>query len=665
MKPSGSQNSNSANFMKVFESLPPEAKHSLVEKKLAPLLDLVPKERAKKVMKSVNNFQSKYTGIPTLDLTRKTKEINGLLDELARDSKRAIVRERSNRDELLTEIVDSMLGWLNDIWTVVYEYNAYFNEAHACLLFVAEVLNTLNNIPGLGGQCRCSIAFLPINLAIRRKGRTIKQFNLAGPSNIDRALLWIWRDLFLSMFAKGIRTEKIPGMLSDIEEILGWKGLERMLYGGSKMGSPNFREDDDEDLDPFMDDGCMEDDSDEDEIEGSWRCPCSLHASHWSTTINGHRTKLRDLVYQHLLGLFELTPSYKIFSSILSISPDAEETEAELLETLSSIAGTSADTLVAALEIHGSEDNPSELMDLLNEHSYLLRPRDAQALQNAVNILSDYAAFRPRALEIAEKELLDTAAAVRAAVRVAFCRVEEKAPGEALAQITKLRSDNPQRQQRVQAWVDSVVTPGSHVAHPMAFAAMIMGFPLAPGMEDGDEMDMLGFLDMDSRDPDLQDLRDEFRPKLRERFEGWVSAVGAMKGGNVMLGKLYFKIVEEMPYFKLNDVTEEMLNRLSERPNKVHVTDAVDGVLSFCKSQRKKLSVRAEKRRKNEAAKKAAASSSSETPTPAPAPTPAPSQNIAQRSGYPFSCFTSSSAAPTAGPSSSTFPGPGGMEDVD
>jgi hypothetical protein len=34
--------------MKLYESLPPEAKQSLVEKKLAPLLDLVPKERAKK-----------------------------------------------------------------------------------------------------------------------------------------------------------------------------------------------------------------------------------------------------------------------------------------------------------------------------------------------------------------------------------------------------------------------------------------------------------------------------------------------------------------------------------------------------------------------------------------------------------------------------------------
>jgi hypothetical protein len=309
-----------------------------------------------------------------------------------------------------------------------------------------------------------------------------------------------------------------------------------------------------------MDEGCEEDET-SDEEEDSWRCPCRLHASHWSDNINQHRTKLRDLVYQHLLTLFELTPSYKIFSSILSISPDSTGTQTELLSTLSSIAGTSADTLVAALDIHGSEGNPSALMALLDEHSYLLRPRDAHVLQAAVSVLSEFGAFHARALQIAEKELLDAATAVRTAVRIAFCRVDEKPRTDVLAEIAKLRSDNPQRHARIDAWVDSVITPGSHPSHPMAFAAMIMGFPLAAGMEDGDDMDMLGYIDMDPRDPDLEDLREEFRPKLRERFDGWVNALSTMKGGNGMLGKLYFKIVEEMPYFKVNDVAEEMLNR--------------------------------------------------------------------------------------------------------
>jgi hypothetical protein len=35
-------------FMRLYNSLPPEARQSLVEKRLAPLLDIIPKERAKK-----------------------------------------------------------------------------------------------------------------------------------------------------------------------------------------------------------------------------------------------------------------------------------------------------------------------------------------------------------------------------------------------------------------------------------------------------------------------------------------------------------------------------------------------------------------------------------------------------------------------------------------
>ncbi|KAJ6615540.1 hypothetical protein B0H10DRAFT_2040928 [Mycena sp. CBHHK59/15] len=656
LKSNGSANLTSANFMKLYDSLPPEARHSLVEKKLAPLLDSVSKERAKKVMQSSNLLQKRYADIPYLDFKGKKKEINSLLDELARDSKRAFVRERSNRDELLAEIIDSILSWLNDIWTVVYTYNVLFEEAHACLLYIAEVLNTLNNTPGIGG-CKCSISQVPVHFSVTQKGKVVKKWAMAGPRNIDRVLLWIWRDLFVSMFAKGKHTEKIPEMLVEIEECWDWQALERLLYGGAKSGSPDYDHDDEDDEASYMDDTCLEETSDEE--DQSWRCPCPLHGSHWSENINEHRMELRDLVHQHLLALFELTPSHKIFSSILAISPDAEETEGELLAIVSRIAGSSADTLVAALDIHGAEGNPAELMALLDAHAYLLRPRDAPVLQAAVGILADFSVSQPRALKLAEKELFDTVATVRAAVRASFCRVEEKAALDGLAEIAKLRSGTVARSHRVDAWVDSVMTPGPPPMHPMAFAAMMMGFPLAPGMDDGEDMDLMGYLDLDQRDPDLEDLREEFRPKLRERFEGWVDTAKDMKGGHALLTKLYVKIFDEMLYLKTSDVTDEMLNRLNEYSGKAHVSDALDSLVSFCKTQRKKLAARADKKRKSEAAKKAATTATSAAPA-----TPAP---IGQRSGFPFSFLSSTQpASSTAGSSSTPFPtGIGGMEDVD
>jgi len=74
-----------------------------------------------------------------------------------------------------------------------------------------------------------------VDVTIKKKsGKIVKTFALRGAHNIDQVLLWIWRDLFVSMSASGGRRgrTKIPQMLVDIEDVLGWQALERLLYGG-------------------------------------------------------------------------------------------------------------------------------------------------------------------------------------------------------------------------------------------------------------------------------------------------------------------------------------------------------------------------------------------------------------------------------------------------
>lgn len=78
---------------------------------------------------------------------------------------------------------------------------------------------------------------LPISVTIKNKhGKTIKNMHVTGPQNVDRILLWIWRDLFVSMSAKGTQQEKnrMKNMLEDIENVLGFETLERLLYGGKR-----------------------------------------------------------------------------------------------------------------------------------------------------------------------------------------------------------------------------------------------------------------------------------------------------------------------------------------------------------------------------------------------------------------------------------------------
>ena len=76
---------------------------------------------------------------------------------------------------------------------------------------------------------------LPVRVTIKdNTGKTVKHMSVLGPQNIDRVLLWIWRDLFVSLFSKGSKCDKdkIPEMLEDIETSLGVYGLEKLLYGG-------------------------------------------------------------------------------------------------------------------------------------------------------------------------------------------------------------------------------------------------------------------------------------------------------------------------------------------------------------------------------------------------------------------------------------------------
>ncbi len=102
-------------------------------------------------MVAATRLQNKYKSAPKLDLQAKKRQVGELLEELARDTKCSIVKERSNRDELLFEIVYGLVSWLKVIWSVVYEYNVQFATAHACLVFVSDALTQLSETSTLGG----------------------------------------------------------------------------------------------------------------------------------------------------------------------------------------------------------------------------------------------------------------------------------------------------------------------------------------------------------------------------------------------------------------------------------------------------------------------------------------------------------------------------------
>ena len=169
--------------------------------------------------------------------------------------------------------------------------------------------------------------------------------------------------------------------------------------------------------------------------------------------------------------------------------------------------------------------------------------------------------------------------------------------------------------------------------NPVALAAMMMGFP-AIEFEEGDE-GLVGALldssthshhgdddfddddDEDEYDDDgggsrrtdwhLTELREEFRPPLKARFDSWVTTAQSIKGGISVLFKLYDRAIVSpatgsgfgMTYILAPDILEEMVSRLSDRPSKHHIADALDALGKFGKLVRKLRKAQAELRAKN------------------------------------------------------------------
>lgn len=362
-----------------------------------------------------------------------------------------------------------------------------------------------------------------------------------------------------------------------------------------------------------------DEDGPDDEV-GDHVCICQYHARHWTSHINLQRTHLRRLVRQRLYEIFCLTPSYELYTSILSISDNSSIARIDLCAVLADIADSSSDTLAAALDIHASEGEAGLVSALLNEHSYLLRPRDFPALQTAALVLSYSPAHLPRATQLLETELIDAIHAVRAAIHMSFSRILEPAQQADLTRILKLSPGSTARIDGIENWLDEVATP-STVTVAGAFVALMMGMPPPGGMVDHDveEAEFLDVLDGDKgRDPDLDELREEWRPKLKERFDAWYNVGMAIKGGNAIMTRVYLKVIETMPYLKGTDVVEEMamrlvlsicvahclllnLCRLSERPSKHHVADALEALSAWAKQQRRKVAARAGKSRRTDA----------------------------------------------------------------
>lgn len=292
-------------------------------------------------------------------------------------------------------------------------------------------------------------------------------------------------------------------------------------------------------------------------------CLCQFHAKYWPDHMDEARIKLREIVKSCLTNIFRDTPDADLFNVIAVISQDpTSRTTNRLLQILSDVEGDSADSFKAALNIHTERFQPWKILNLLESHYDYLLPSDFTSLIPALAVLVN-SPFRPSALKFAEREFFDAIQHTFVAIRSVFSHFADGSNKTDLVEILKLPLDSPQRKTRIEGWVDrSLVSNRPEPVGPMAFAAMMMGLPVGPPPSIVDEEDFLAYIDLTKPDPDLDDLREEFRPPLKTRFEQYYIFIQTTgKDYPPIIHKAYAKIIELMPFFRSNDVVSTMLTR--------------------------------------------------------------------------------------------------------
>ncbi|KAG6910173.1 hypothetical protein DXG01_012622 [Tephrocybe rancida] len=503
---------------------------------------------------------------------------------------------------------------------------------------------------------------MPIDVTIKaRDGKAVKSFALRGPDAMRKVALWIWREIFMSMLAHGTPfvIRSIPEMIAEIEALLGWRALERLLSGGNPSvldeyeGGDDGLYEEDEDLDDnnaidYVEEDGDEDFVDEDAYHGSGMCP--FHGGHWPASMEGHRLQLQKLVENHLHTAFRAMPSMDLFKVIRAISVDPRTADHVLLEETDENATKSSDTLNAALEIYTSKRNAFRLHAVLSSHSHLLRPQDTETLQHAVRILANggYALF---GLHIFERELFEAARAIYASLIAVFGNIELAEYKVCVEEILKLRPGSLERKNSIERWIDLVVTQQASM-NPMTFTMMMMGLQMG-GPPEGGPDDPAGFLDnVDQNDSDWDDAMEEFRPPLKERFDGWIELSLLWKeiSTNAVLSGVYAKAVQLMPFLCGADIVEQMIVRLTNLQGRTHVARALQSLSNFCIFHRKKLTTAANKQRR-------AADKATDKATKKAAPTPFGTTNPP----FSFSFQPQPQSQPQLQPQTRY----GGMEDVD
>ncbi|TFY68478.1 hypothetical protein EVG20_g3536 [Dentipellis fragilis] len=558
--------------------------------------------------------------MPDLDYDGKTAELAGLWDEYNTAQIRSLTKDTTRRTELLRECIESVLtDWLSDVWSVTYEFQTEFELVHKCLRFAANTVAKVANTKHSACDCFCSTYNLFLTLERVKSKGSVNVFHLRGIESFYLPLLWVWRDLILTMLTYGQERHKkhLPEMLDNIRRVVGWAGLEYLPNGGIKF------DDHDETYGPAYRSKWLK--KHRNTIETLTPRSAPKQPEYWSAAIKASMPDLLACVDMQMLDYFNEHPDQALYRRILRMTTPSrrEAVKQQLHRTLHDYAYLSPDCFAVALDIFTQDRVFEKVSELLFKGAHILCPCDTPIYQRAVAALA-YELTRPssamdpvlqrreyldKLLAIIEKDLLDTALSIHARLLYVFSGLDDEEHAKELQNILGLQPGSATRQSRLKAWIAAVAMP-----KPLdwrAAAATVLGLPLplpsnlstnVQGEPDKSDMDEMGFGSneilglyveptfpieiLDGRDTpipgDLQDLMDILKPQMTRRFMGWVGALKDLPRCMVPLSHVYHETVARMPFLVGDDVTEQMEDWISQKsPHDRYIEDAIRVLHTF------------------------------------------------------------------------------------
>jgi hypothetical protein len=302
---------------------------------------------------------------------------------------------------------------------------------------------------------------------------------------------------------------------------------------------------------------------DDDSHSNTEQCPSPFHALHWTPKIKEQLALLRGHITQSLIDVFTIVPSIDLYSTILTVDNFDPKSERKLDKLLIDMMNTGADAMSTALAVYVWRSDVDHIITLLDESSHLLRPRDAPTLQIVTILLGSKTKYLTRAIQILESELFATVLAIQNAIRTAFPKIEDTVNRQDIQAIITLPVGSDTRQQRIELWVDRISSADNDLPDPFAFAAAMIGLPIGnPNAPLDPSEPALEFPpDMDLNDPEFEALKEQHRPRLKSRLEGWIKTAESMRVGREKLFQLYTDLVTRMPYLRVHEAIQEMISR--------------------------------------------------------------------------------------------------------